>query len=254
MTSILEPRKGAYVIAGASGGLGYIVARQLAKDGSFLLLQGNRNYEKLENLASKLGNVEMWKGDLQDEKKLAEFQKQTADFIKKQKRAAQGGEVKFGLFNGIGMRARLDQDIDDGQVTKLYIDSVEINYWIPIGIAETFAQEVGNSKARILFFSTEQTILRPREKRPFWMPKQTLENYAIEMSKKYPSIYINTILPGTLDIGRFSDDEKEAQENGTLVDREKALKTCLEYLTSTEETGKRILLTAERRETTVRKL
>ncbi len=224
--------QGIYVATGGSGGLGQLVVSGLRAKGSHVL-ETARSSDKFVKPA--FGQV--FTGDLAD--KLNDFLQRMSDFL-----AGSTAEY-FGLFNAIGIPARIPENASDYDQEQIARHSTNVNFAIPLAVANHFINLLKGRKGSIVFVSSYHTVKKTPGKEAYFTPKLRLEEAAIELSERHPNISINTILPGNLGIGMSEAKRVEYEQEGTLVDTDFIVDTCLRYLTAPDGTGQKILVYAE---------
>ena len=128
-------------------------------------------------------------------------------------------------------------------------ESLKINYEMPIEVAKFFINKANSGN--ILFMSSQHTYYKTLGKEAYWEAKKKLEQDAITLSYKYPSLHINTILAGNLGLGMSEATRSKYIEEGSLVDENIIISKCLEYLTIKKETGKKILIITKNNKTEI---
>ncbi len=218
----------AYIITGASGGLGRLVVDRLLENKDHVLCsQRARSKER--------SNECIYSDDLTAN--LDKFLKFVTDYVGYMR--SQGIQT-YGLFNAIGIPARVAADASGEEKAKIVRESMRINCEIPVRIAEHFAGLV--KEGSIVFLSSQHTVNRTAGKEPYWRAKLALEEEAVRLAKQYPNLRINTILPGNLGLGMSAAKRADYEREGTLVDVGMLVDICFKYLVSPDESGKRFLL------------
>jgi len=232
----------AYIVTGASGGIGKLVVAECRKQGADVL-EVVRSAPVVRPYAPKF-----FKGDLAKEDVLQAFLERMTDYVTKMK--AQGVRY-FGLFNSIGIPARVPPDASDDTKARVMAVSMLVNYEIPRRIAAHFATLVDDGS--VVFVSTQYTLTEPDAKRTYFIPKQKLERAAADLARKYPKLKFNTILPGNLGIGMSGPAREKYVDEGSLVDADVLVEQCMHYLTQPTETNQRILVVGREGKTFVEK-
>lgn len=222
----------AYIVTGASGGLGRLIVERLLADGYYVL-----SSQRVRDTRNDPHET-VFSGDLTSN--LEKFLSYVTDYVKYMKSQ---GVVTCGLFNAIGIPARAASEADNSE---------RINYEIPKRIAQHFASLVKSGS--VVFLSSQHAVDRTKGKETYWQPKQKLEDAAMKLAADYPDLRINVILPGNLGIGMSAAKRPDYEKEGTLVDVGVIVDTCFKYLVSPDRTGQRIRVVAKGSITTVKKL
>jgi len=226
--------KKAYIITGATGGLGKLVADALTPHAEFVLATGRKHSDR----------EHYFLGDLKTS--MNPFVSHMTRFIRN---AQSMGVHYFGLFNSIGIPARVPKDASEEHIEAAMEESMKINYEIPAAIADYFAGLV--NEGSIVFLSSQHTIRKPETKRTYWAPKAKLEEKTEEMAEKHQHLKVNVILPGNLGIGMSAGARLQYETNKNLVNTQMALEECIKYLANPTVTGKKILIAAHQNKTGV---
>ncbi|HLF55123.1 MAG TPA: SDR family oxidoreductase [Candidatus Nanoarchaeia archaeon] len=224
--------QGVYIATGGSGGLGQIVVSDLRAKGN-LVLETARSSEKF--VKPEFGKV--FTGDLAE--RLGDFLESMTSFL--DGRTAE----YFGLFNAIGIPARVPENASDADVEQIMRQSLNVNYMIPLAVAQHFIQLLKGRKGSIVFVSSQHTLKRTPGKETYFVPKLRLEEAAVELSRLNPNVSVNVILPGNLGIGMSEAKRADYERDGTLVDTSVVTDACFKYLTAPEGTGQKIWIYAE---------
>ena len=239
----------AFVITGASGGLGKVVSKELADAGAFLLLQG-RNKDKLDDILKiDRDRIKVFENDFQ-KNNLVYFFSWLKTYLNAFERT---GIELYGLFNAIGIPARLS-GLNYEEIEDVKKESFLINYEIPRQITEYFIKNLKGNTSNILFMSSQYTNTKTPGKESYYIPKQKLEDYAFHIHNEYPNLIVNTILAGNLGIGMSSEARKSYEENGTLVDQDIIVKACLGLLFNRRSNGKKLSIIASHGKTSIESL
>lgn len=225
--------QGVYVATGGSGGLGQLVVSGLRAKGS-LVLETARSSEKF--VKPEFGQV--FTGDLSE--KLGVFLENMTAFLR------DNPAEWYGLFNAIGIPARIPENVSDYDTEQIMRQSLNVNYMIPLAVANHFINLLGSRRGSIVFVSSQHTMRKTPGKESYFLPKLRLEEAAVELSGRHPNMAINTILPGNLGIGMSEAKRADYESAGTLVDTGVVVGACLQYLTAPEGTGRRVLVDAEK--------
>ena len=127
----------AFVITGASGGLGKVVSKELADAGAFLLLQG-RNKDKLDDILKiDRDRIKVFENDFQ-KNNLVYFFSWLKTYLNAFERT---GIELYGLFNAIGIPARLS-GLNYEEIEDVKKESFLINYEIPRQITEKIKKPI----------------------------------------------------------------------------------------------------------------
>ncbi len=232
----------AYIVIGASGGLGKLVVDRLLANGDYVL----SSQQSRDTRNHPHGTV--FTGDLKSN--LEGFLAYTADYVRYTRTC--GGIETYGLFNAIGIPVRVAGDASGEEKSRVVRESMRINCDIPLRIANHFAGLVGEGS--VVFLSSQHTVEKTKGKEPYWKAKLALEEAAVRLAKQYPKLRVNTILPGNLGLGMSAAKRADYEKEGTLVDVGMIVDICFKYLVSPGETGKRILVAADEGVTVTREI
>ncbi len=184
------------VLAGGSGGIGSVVARQLHTEGAPLVIGYRRSRERAEALAAELGTtgsaaVVTVGGDLTDE-----------DVRERVSRAAHSLGTPYGLVVLAGDPARPAA----GTATQREMEaSLADNYLGPILLARRFADELGASGGgSIVLLSTMQGVALFEGSLAYAVPKAALVHAARLLAKEYggpKQVRVNVVAPGVTAAG-----------------------------------------------------
>lgn len=232
----------AYIITGASGGLGTLIAEELAERGAHLLLSC-RDPSKLTALVQSYdGQIQVFRGDLTEESSLTDFLHGMSTFANEIRNQ---GKSLYGLVNAIGTPARVAPGTSVKEFGRIRDNSFEVNYDIPEKVANYFAELAQPNEATVLFFSSQHRLNKPNDKVAYWLPKRKLERFAFMLDIRNPNLKVNMILPGALGMGMSAGKRAEYEKEGTLVDEKVIIAECLRYLTNPPEKGERVLIAAQ---------
>jgi len=245
----MDLSKKAFIITGASGGLGKLVSKELADQGAFLLLQA-RHKEKLNDIIKiNKEKIKVFEDDFQKDN-LVHFFSWLKTYLNAFERT---GIELYGLFNAIGIPARIS-GLNYEEIEEVKKESFLINYEIPRQITEYFIKNLKGNASNILFMGSQHTLYETHGKESYYIPKQKLEDYALHMHNEYPNLIVNTILAGNLGIGMSSEARKSYEENGTLVDQDIIVKACLGLLFNRRSNGKKLSIIASHGKTSIESL
>jgi len=232
----------AYIVTGASGGLGRLVSMALLQSGAHVMLSGRSGLDDF--CRSYPVQVSCFNDDL--EKHLGKFIDSLYKFSEKVKNA--GIEI-HGLFNAIGIPARVDANASNEEASAVIHKSNSVNYEIPKTISDHFCRI--SPAGTVVFLSSVHSYARTPGKEPYFVPKQKLEVHAYRLARLQGNMSINTLLPGNLGIGMSAPAREKYSSEGSLVDTDIIVQQALELLTAPKFTGKRILVIAKEGKTTV---
>jgi len=184
------------VLAGGTGGIGAVVARQLHAEGAPLVLGFRRDRARAEQLAAELRReasapITLVAGDLHDERTRGELVA-----------AAQALGMPYGLVVLAGDPARPKQA---GAPTAEELEqSMRDNYLGPVLLARAFRAALGADGGAIVLLSTMQAVAPFEGSLAYAVPKAALIDAARLLAKEWggrADVRVNVVAPGVTAAG-----------------------------------------------------
>jgi NAD(P)-dependent dehydrogenase (short-subunit alcohol dehydrogenase family) len=184
------------VLAGGTGGIGTVVARQLHGEGAPLVLGFRRDRARAEQLAAELRRdggapVTLVAGDLHDEHTRGELVA-----------AAQALGAPYGLVVLAGDPARPKQA--GGPTAEELEQSLRDNYLGPVLLARAFRAALGADGGAIVLLSTMQAVEPFEGSLAYAVPKAALIDAARLLAKEWggrADVRVNVVAPGVTAAG-----------------------------------------------------
>jgi NAD(P)-dependent dehydrogenase (short-subunit alcohol dehydrogenase family) len=175
------------LIIGASGELGSGVARILAKNNHTLVLHGNKNTTKLENLAGEVNAVSILTGDVRNEQQ-----------IKKIVEEANTPDTISGLVYAVGVNPSAEKIADTD--TEIWSDTIAVNLTGAFLFVKHCIPYLRlNTSSSIVIISSVFGISSPANRGAYSVSKHGLTGLVQSVAKEEASsIRINGICPGPM--------------------------------------------------------
>jgi 3-oxoacyl-[acyl-carrier protein] reductase len=188
------------ILAGGSGGLGMVVAEQLAGRGAAPVIGCLRNRERAEELARRLG-ASVVVGDILE----ASTRQRLIEA------ALRAGEL-YGLVSLVGNPARIPIE----KVTEEeLLQSMRSNFIGPVLLARDFAAAAGDRDAAMVFISTMQGVGVFPGSTTYAAPKAALVHTAKILAKQW-KIRVNVVAPGVNNAGMAAESVRSGKYDGYL--------------------------------------
>jgi 3-oxoacyl-[acyl-carrier protein] reductase len=189
------------ILAGGSGGLGAVLAEELAGRGAIPVIGCKHNHERAHALAQKLlekyGVVApVVVGDILDQT----VRLRMID-------AGKSSGSLYGMVPLVGQPARVP--VETATEHDL-IDSVRDNFVGPVLLARDFAAALGAADGAIVFVSTMQAIGVFSGSTTYAAPKAALVHTARILAKQWP-IRVNVVAPGVNDAGMAAESVRSGK-------------------------------------------
>lgn len=183
------------VLAGGTGGIGAVLARQLHAEGAHLVLGFRRDRERAELLAAELresgsAKVAVVEGDLREERTRVALVS-----------AAQALGPPYGLVVLAGDPARPQSGAPTAEELER---SLQDNYLGPVLLARTFRAALGSESGAIVLLSTMQAIVPFEGSLAYAVPKAALVHAARLLAKEWggaADVRVNVVAPGVTAAG-----------------------------------------------------
>ena len=194
------------ILAGGSGGLGAVLAEELASRGAVPVIGCRNNRQRAEALASRLSakyavRIPVVAGDVLDNA----VRKELVD-------AAQDAGELYGLVPLLGSPARVP--IEQATEHDL-IESMRVNFAGPVLLARDFAASAGDRDGVIVFISTMQAVAAFPGSTVYAAPKAALTHTARILAKQW-KIRVNVVAPGVNNAGMAEESVKSGKYDGFL--------------------------------------
>jgi NAD(P)-dependent dehydrogenase (short-subunit alcohol dehydrogenase family) len=198
------------LITGSTAGIGYAIAKALAKEGVSVVINGRTN----ERVQTAIASLKKETGSVNIKGIAADF----ADRAQIDKLIAQLPEVDI-LVNNVGIfEPKAFRDIPDEDWFKFY----EVNVMSGVRLSRVyFDKMIAKNWGRILFISSESAIQIPEEMIHYGMTKTAQIAVARGLAEltKGTNVTVNTVLPGpTFSEGAGSFIKQMAAQSGKTVE------------------------------------
>ncbi|MBL3655172.1 SDR family NAD(P)-dependent oxidoreductase [Fulvivirga sediminis] len=198
------------LITGSTAGIGYGIARALAKEGASVIINGRKQeelVEAMEKLRQETGseNVNGIAADFAKKKDIDKLLKAVPD-------------VDI-LINNVGIFNQVDfAEITDEE----WFETFEINVMSGVRLARHyFSKMMEKNEGRIIFISSESALNIPTEMVHYGMSKtaQLAVSRGLARLTKGSNVTVNSVLPGpTWSRANKNGIEQQAQDEGKSVD------------------------------------
>lgn len=198
------------LVTGSTAGIGYAIAKRLAKEGAHVIINGRKASDiadKIKTLKEKTGNDNIT-GIVADFSK-----KEYIDNLLKEI-----PEVDI-LVNNVGIFNQVDfEDITDEQ----WLEMFEVNVMSGVRLARHyFPKMLKKNEGRIIFISSESALNIPTEMVHYGFSKtaQLAISRGLARLSKGTNVTVNSVLPGpTMSRANKNDLEETAKENNKKVE------------------------------------
>ncbi len=210
------------LLTGASGGLGYKLARSLLEQGYFVILHYHKHKEKLEELHEKYPNSSILVScDLKSEEEIHRMISEMKDY-----------KIKH-LINNAGIDHVSEIEKKD---MESFTSVLKVNTIAPFLLMKHFIKEIQKQEGSIINISSDNAIDRPdMVTLEYDISKKGLNHLTQMFASDYPDAHINALCFGWLDTP-MNDIPDEIKKELDFVPIEKAVEEIIKLL-STDKTG-----------------